>query len=65
MNSAEVSVLRRWNDSKYVYHESKSSLGWCVDVRVRIAEGKHHQIRRYDDVCIHSTDCNRYADAAA
>ena len=36
--------MRRFRD------ESKSrgrpNLGWCIDVRVIIREGKHHQIRR-------------------
>ena len=24
----------------------RDDLGWCIDIEIRISEGKHHQIRR-------------------
>jgi pseudouridine synthase len=43
-------VIRRYNDSKYSYGR-EDVIGWCIDMRVIIAEGKHHQIRRMAKMC--------------
>lgn len=39
-----MKALRRFRDSSR--DRGRSDMGWCIDVRVRIREGKHHQIRR-------------------
>jgi 16S rRNA U516 pseudouridylate synthase RsuA-like enzyme len=44
-SEAEVEILRRYQDSNLT-RGGHAHLGWCVDVRVVIAEGKHHQVRR-------------------
>lgn len=44
VNSANISFLRRYQDPKFSH--GRPSLGWCIEVVVRIAEGKHRQIRR-------------------
>ena len=41
---ANVRVLRRFRDE--AKSRGRPNLGWCIDVRVIIREGKHHQIRR-------------------
>lgn len=36
--------MRRFRDE--LKSRGRPNLGWCIDVRVVIREGKHHQIRR-------------------
>lgn len=43
-NAADVKILRRWQEPKLTL--GQPFLGWCLEVRVRLQEGKHHQIRR-------------------
>jgi 16S rRNA U516 pseudouridylate synthase RsuA-like enzyme len=40
----EVSVLKRYQD--LALSRGRDNLGWCVDVRIVLREGRHHQIRR-------------------
>ena len=42
---AKVTLQRLYQHPKYCIHAIES-LGWCGEFRVRICEGKHHQIRR-------------------
>lgn len=41
---SDVHILRRYRDESR--SRGRPDLGWIIDVRVRIREGKHHQIRR-------------------
>lgn len=41
---ADVKVLRVWRDEALSY--GRSHLGWVIELRVALQEGKHHQIRR-------------------
>ena len=41
---AFLTILRRYQDS--TRSKDQAHLGWCVDVRVTLVEGKHHQLRR-------------------
>ena len=43
-NEAEVTVLRRYRDESR--SRGRSNLGWIIELRVILREGKHHQIRR-------------------
>jgi hypothetical protein len=40
-----VEILRHYQDHAYS-RGGLGHMGWCVDVRVAIVEGKHHQLRR-------------------
>lgn len=40
-----VEILRHYQDQALT-RGGLSHMGWCVDVRVSIVEGKHHQLRR-------------------
>jgi hypothetical protein len=41
---SDVHILRRYRDESR--SRGRPDLGWIIDVRVKIREGKHHQIRR-------------------
>jgi 16S rRNA U516 pseudouridylate synthase RsuA-like enzyme len=41
---AEVVVTSKWQEPALML--GQAHLGWCLEVRVRLREGKHHQIRR-------------------
>mmetsp|Transcript_38623 Transcript_38623/g.39318 ORF Transcript_38623/g.39318 Transcript_38623/m.39318 type:complete len:250 (+) Transcript_38623:381-1130(+) len=41
---ANVRIERIWRDEQLSY--GQPHLGWCISVRIKIREGKHHQLRR-------------------
>jgi hypothetical protein len=41
---ADLKILKRYQDMSL--SRGRDNLGWCLDVRVVLREGKHHQIRR-------------------
>ena len=41
---SKIKILKYWQDDKL--SKNKPHLGWCIEVKVSIKEGKHHQIRR-------------------
>ena len=43
-NQADVTVLRRYRDESL--SRGRANLGWIIELRVILREGKHHQIRR-------------------
>jgi len=43
-HQCRINSYVRYQDSQWSH--GRADLGWCVEVRVRILEGKHHQIRR-------------------
>lgn len=44
--ASDVSLQRTFRNPDLAGPCPERQLGWCVEVRVRLAEGKHHQIRR-------------------
>jgi 16S rRNA U516 pseudouridylate synthase RsuA-like enzyme len=45
VDRSRVEFVKRYSDSKYTYGRP-DLMGWCIEIRINIAEGKHHQIRR-------------------
>ncbi|KAJ3301767.1 hypothetical protein HDV03_000434 [Kappamyces sp. JEL0829] len=41
---AKVEFMARWRDS--LLSRGHPNLGWCIQVKITLSEGKHHQIRR-------------------
>jgi 16S rRNA U516 pseudouridylate synthase RsuA-like enzyme len=39
---AKVQVLRRWQSEEHSH--GRQELGWSVDLRIELKEGKHHQV---------------------
>ncbi len=50
VGQSRVEFVRRFEDSKFSYGRPDVK-GWCVEVRVILSEGKHHQIRRMARNC--------------
>jgi hypothetical protein len=44
-NSAEIKLIRCYQDDslRNIYRPDR---GWCLDLEIKICEGKHHQVRR-------------------
>lgn len=49
-SKSAVKITRRWQDPLLIpggdRNKSPENFGWCLEVEVRLSEGKHHQIRR-------------------
>ncbi len=43
-SSAGVDLVRHWQDP--ALSQDQPHLGWCIELLITLAEGKHHQIRR-------------------
>ena len=43
-SSAGLELVRHWQDPSL--SQGQAHMGWCVELSVTLAEGKHHQIRR-------------------
>ena len=43
--SSEVTIIKFYQDEE-LKQSTRPDMGWCVDLCVKICEGKHHQIRR-------------------
>lgn len=41
---SNVQIFKQFQDENY--RKGRDDLGWCIDIEIRISEGKHHQIRR-------------------
>jgi len=41
-----LTVVSTYRDDAYSFNNAKPFLGWCVELRFVLREGKHHQIRR-------------------
>jgi 16S rRNA U516 pseudouridylate synthase RsuA-like enzyme len=41
-----LSVVRKYQDPEYSFNNARPYLGWCIEFRFVLREGKHHQIRR-------------------
>lgn len=46
VSRSEAHIIRRFQDPAYTMGRPDLGLGWCLEVRVLLREGKHHQIRR-------------------
>lgn len=46
VSGAAVKVVERFQDPQFTHGRPDLGIGWCVTIKVTIAEGKHHQIRR-------------------
>ena len=46
VSRSEAQIIRRFQDPAHTMGRPDLGLGWCLEVRVLLREGKHHQIRR-------------------
>ena len=45
-SKANVTFISRWQDKELMRNTDFPFLGWCLQVKVKIQEGKNHQVRR-------------------
>lgn len=43
---ADIQFIRKYRDMDLSFNDAKPFLGWCLDLKITLREGKHHQIRR-------------------